>query len=391
MPNVISQLSNVNTTAVVLGRIPALSQKEIELSLLRAGARIDQLTVTSGVALVKASPTPDAQWFHTLGGSTKFGVVLERISPDSGSFVDCIQRTLGVRKSVGISGVGLGGQEVRELGQLLKLAQLARRFVTPESGTVLSGAQSKQFRGGKDAELLVLAQGTQWTAIQIQATQDIDDLSRRDRGAPFQHGRRGMLPTKLARVMVNIGMGLVPDVASPRLLDPFCGTGRVLMEGVLLGADVWGADIDPLAIEATKGNLDWLARRYELPAPISAERLLASDIKRLPDYLAADSIDCIVTEPDLGPPQSRVLGQHEASQILTALKPTYDHLLSTANQLLTKTGVIVTVFPVIGNQSLRPWMVDSFEQFGYHALDSFLAAREDQFVSREIVLLKKKP
>lgn len=375
--------------AIVLGRIPDLSLKEIELSLARSGAVIDQLTVTSGVALVKASPAPTQRWFQTLGGATKFGIVLDRIQPDSGSFVDCIQRTLGVRKSVGISGIGIGGQEIRELGQMLKLAELARRFVTPESGTVLSGAQSKQFRSGKDAELLVLSGGGQWTVILIQAVQNIDDLTLRDRGAPFQHSLRGMLPTKLARVMVNIGLGMVPGVKSPMLLDPFCGTGRVLMEGMLLGAQVWGSDIDPVAIEATQGNLDWLARRYELVAQPLTQRLIASDIAALGTYLKPGSIDVIVTEPDLGPPQTRALGAHEAERVFTALKPTYEHLLETAAALLTPAGAMVVVFPVIGGESLQTRMVDSIERFGYHALDSFRVAREDQFVTREVALLTR--
>ncbi len=384
-----ANLPTTGDVAIVLGRIPDLSVREIELSLLRSGRTISQLTVPRGVAFVKASPTPDIAWFRTLGGAVKFGVVLDVTAPDAGSLVDCIKRTLGVRSSVGISAIGLGGHDVRQLGQLLKLARLTRRFVTPKAGTILSAAQSKQFRRGLDAELLVLTQQGQWTVIQIQAVQDIDDFTLRDRGAPFQHGRRGMLPTKLARLLVNIGLGLVADAHRPRLLDPFCGTGRVLMEGMLLGAEVWGSDVDPLATRATQGNLDWLAHRYELAAQPLPERLISSDVASLGRFIEAGSIDIIVTEPDLGPPQTRAVGPSEAAHILSRLKPTYEQLLATASQVLTSTGALVVVFPVIGDRSLLAGMIDSFEQLGYHALDSFLVTREDQFVSREIVLLRK--
>lgn len=381
------QMSNVGDVAIVLGRVPDLSRKEIELSLVRAGSRIDQLTVTSGVALVKASPNPGIEWFHTLGASVKFGVVLAVIQPDTGSLIECIQQTVGPKKTVGLSGINLGGGQLRELSQLLKLAGLTRRFVTPQAGTVLSAAQSKQFRTDTDAELLVLADAGRWIVIHIQAAQAIDDFTRRDRGAPFQHGRRGMLPTKLARTMVNLGLGLLPAVERPRLLDPFCGTGRVLMEGLLLGAEIVGSDVDPVAIDATGGNLDWLSRRYELRPESWSERLFTSDVAHLAAHLKAGSIDVIVTEPDLGPPQTHPVPPDQAHRILAALAPVYAHLLGVANQILTPTGGLVVVFPVIGEQSLRELMVDSLARFGYHALDSFRVSRDDQFVSRDIILL----
>jgi len=376
-------------TAIVLGRIPHLAEREIELSLARSGRRIDLLNVTSGVALVKASPTPDAAWFHTLGGAVKFGTVLDVIAPDAGSLVGLVEQQLGKRSRLGLSAMNLGSRQLRELGQALKLAGLTRRFVTADSGGLLSAAQSKQFRADRDAELLILPLHGQWVIIQVTAAQNIDAFTLRDRGAPHQHARRGMLPTKLARTMVNLGLGLVSDLPNPRLLDPFCGTGRVLMEGMLLGAQVWGSDIDPLAIEATHGNLVWLQRRYELPAQPWAERLTATDVANLGSYVQPGSIDVIVTEPDLGPPQTRMLQVHEAKHVLNAIQPMYEHLLQVGSEILTPAGAMVMVFPVIGQETLRARMVDTIARLGYHALDSFRVARDEQFVSRDIVLLRR--
>ncbi|MFB6145333.1 MAG: methyltransferase domain-containing protein [Candidatus Nanohaloarchaea archaeon] len=56
----------------------------------------------------------------------------------------------------------------------------------------------------------------------------------------------------LARVLVNL------SEVSPgeKLLDPFCGTGGVLIEAGLCGIDVYGTDIQHDMVEGTKENLE---------------------------------------------------------------------------------------------------------------------------------------
>ena len=56
------------------------------------------------------------------------------------------------------------------------------------------------------------------------------------------------LPPKLARAMVNLA------VPTKEVLDPFCGSGGILIEAGLLGLQVRGNDIDPAMIERAKKN-----------------------------------------------------------------------------------------------------------------------------------------
>ena len=87
--------------------------------------------------------------------------------------------------------------------------------------------------------------------------QDIDDYTKRDRLRPCRDARNGMLPPKLAQTMINLAIGASSLVKQPynvtealtksglkprpqnplRLLDPFCGTGVVLIEASLMGKD----------------------------------------------------------------------------------------------------------------------------------------------------------
>ncbi len=193
--------------------------------------------------------------------------------------------------------------------------------------------------------------------------------------------------------MVNVGLGLVssPSTSSgqhaPCLLDPFCGTGRILMEAVLLGAEVLGADIDQEAVRASQVNLRWLAAEYHVDD--ASDRVLRSEVGRLPTLLSPDSVDVMVTEPFLGPPQHRTLAGREVDELFAQVRPGYEQLLQAGQKLLTDRGAMVVVFPVVGARSLIDAMIDRVQYFGYHVQDSIRVSREDQFISRDIVMLSR--
>jgi tRNA (guanine10-N2)-dimethyltransferase len=80
------------------------------------------------------------------------------------------------------------------------------------------------------------------------------------------------------------------------LLDPFCGTGGLLLEAGLMGMTVIGSDIDPQMVAGTKANLEhWGINNYSL---------INSDIENLPVNLrkqgSAGQPQAIVTEPPYG-------------------------------------------------------------------------------------------
>ncbi len=61
----------------------------------------------------------------------------------------------------------------------------------------------------------------------------------------------GVMMPRMARTLVNIA-GVQPrDI----VLDPFCGTGGILIEGDLLGAHAVGSDFDPLMVMGCRQNV----------------------------------------------------------------------------------------------------------------------------------------
>jgi tRNA (guanine10-N2)-dimethyltransferase len=80
---------------------------------------------------------------------------------------------------------------------------------------------------------------------------------------------------------------------SDTILDPFCGTGGILIEAGLMGLKAIGADIENKMVKGTEANLKhWGITDYIL---------IHSDIMHLPTSLdATNKIDAIVTEPPYG-------------------------------------------------------------------------------------------
>jgi len=91
---------------------------------------------------------------------------------------------------------------------------------------------------------------------------------------------------KFARAMVN--MARVP--LGGRVMDPFCGTGGVLIEAALLGYRALGSDIDPRMVEGSGNNLDAL--------DLTAD-LRVADVSDAAEGLE-EPLDAIVTDPPYG-------------------------------------------------------------------------------------------
>ena len=107
--------------------------------------------------------------------------------------------------------------------------------------------------------------------------------ARKTRNMPFDHPVS--IHPKYARCLVN----LTEVRPGERLLDPFCGTGAILAEAALIGADAVGADVSERMIEGTRMNLDALNVKAHLH--VSDVGLLAERVERA---------DAVATDPPYG-------------------------------------------------------------------------------------------
>jgi tRNA (guanine10-N2)-dimethyltransferase len=105
---------------------------------------------------------------------------------------------------------------------------------------------------------------------------------RGPRRRPFFHP--SAMPAKLARCMVN----LAQPVAGEVVLDPFCGTGAMLIEAGLMGCRVAGFDVQWRMVRGSLRNL----RHFG----VEADGVLMADVRHMP----IRKVDCIVTDPPYG-------------------------------------------------------------------------------------------
>ncbi len=256
----------------ILGRTPDLAFLELK-TFLPDIARI----------------SPDIAQSHTLmpieklGGTVKIAEVVDapRIKEKS---------------TFGISVYGGPQISIRELDEMKKQFHAARFVATrgePLTSVVIAKNKLQEI-------IMVKHDGVSLFADTI-AVQDFESWNSRDFGRPYADPKAGMLPPKVSRMAVNIAdirRDFAVPLAQKTLLDPFCGMGTILAEGLLMGWNVVGSDQSEEVVEKARGNLLWFTQKHELGV---TSRILVSDAVHLSEKIDSGSVDAIVTEPFMGP------------------------------------------------------------------------------------------
>jgi tRNA G10 N-methylase Trm11 len=233
---------------------------------------------------------------------------------------------------------------------------------------------------------------------------------------PFQFQKRDVdkpvqrkifaIPPRLAKIMVNLTQCTPGKV----FLDPFCGVGTILQEALLAKAKVIGLDVNRWCVDAAKQNLEWLVDEYSLQ---DADRVVVQGDSRKLTSKIRDDIDCIATEPDLGPAMREVPTVPYAEKIVENLRSLYTDFLMEAHKILRQDGYIALVSPSIKTRSAKPVNLnlrEIAERLGFKTVNplasavfsmdnplpesirgaqSFFEVDERHLVGREITILQK--
>ncbi len=230
----------------------------------------------------------------------------------------------------------------------------------------------------------------QYVFAQTIAWQDIDVWTFHDRSRPFADRKRGMLPLKVARMLVNIGTK--GKYADHYLYDPFCGTGSILQEAFHLGVKAVGSDVSPEAIVGTQKNLAWYQTQVlQQPQDIHAvPQVFVADVAKatLQNLKAQPTV--IVTEPFLGKQQA---GQQDLPNVYKGLYKLYKGALNTWKSILPQDGEVVIIFPSVTTPKTEYDMsplIDELPELGYNIVSGpIVYARPDAHTKRNLYILKK--
>lgn len=217
--------------------------------------------------------------------------------------------------------------------------------------------------------------------------QNIDDWTVRDRRKPYANRKKGMLPPKVARMLLNINSAF--DTAENRVvLDPFCGAGNILLENAMLRAAGIGIDIDKKSVSGTIDNLRWFSEAYGRP---HNQQMHPGDATHVPETLAS-SVTAIVTEPFLGKPKPR---PEQVPDIFRGLEKLYLGAFKNWRTFLPNNAPITIIFPQTMVKDIEfnmNHLIDKLLPLGYTTVSGPLEySRPDAIISRSIYtfILKK--
>lgn len=263
--------------------------------------------------------------------------------------------------------------------------------VVPNKTAVLSSATSLHNKLFTDTHIELIKNGGKY--YRVIGVQDIDAYVERDRTRPARDAKVGMLPPKLAQILINL-CGNQPEGAV--LLDPFCGTGVVLQEAALMKYRVMGSDLSERMVEYTERNLDWAKTEYGILGLENA-KVEQGDAT---NHEWAQPINLVACEAYLGRPMSmppagvklKAEKQECGSIILAFLK-------NLAGQIDAGTPVVVAVPAWLrpDGHYERLNLLDEIKNLRYNVVcfknleqNDLLYHREGQVVAREIIVLRKK-
>ena len=378
----------------VFGTHPRLSLAEFKAVRPDMGAP----TLLGRAALFEAARWKGGDLMSILGGTVKLGDILLTVQTASLSTDEIADLAVKIRQqpSLDFGWSAYGGSNKTQVRierlalpfkKALKERGVASRWVTGKEGTITPAAIAKLKLTTQGLDICLFIDGEQTHTGVTTNVQARDEIV-------------GMLPPKLARMMVNLAR--VPSKGT--LFDPFCGGGTVMMEAVLAtdAGRIIGSDVDETQVSNAKKNTAWLSEK-EIFAKKDADRveIFVADVRRL-SGIERESVDCVVTEGTLGPP---LTGQETKATLEKNVRDITDlwcDALKTLHPLLAPKGRVVCVWPAFKTShgiarvdlSDDPDTLKHFRIInpleGWDDSDApLLYARPEQRVMRRIVVLEK--
>lgn len=416
----------------ILGRNPTLSAAEI-ITVLHTGkisSTVDLLSPEVLVISTEGNISPK-MLIKTLGGTIKIGKIVQEagLDEDESKFqkifeahniVDNFLATKDGKLHFGIS-IYDGGADRRYLSEItnqlkslsinvkenLKNEGLKAGFVRIKERYLSSVSVWKNELLTKGTEIVLILTGQKIMAGKTMVVQEFESFSFRDYGRPQRDTRSGIMPPKLARMMINFAVSSSDGV----LLDPFCGSGTIIQEAIMLGyKNITGTDISRHAVSDTQKNVDWLFANFRnLDRTKYNIEIYQSDIKLIGERVKPESVDMIVSEPYLGPPLYKQPAINEVQRIFAEVEKLYLDAFREFYKVLKKGGKVVFIFPAfeINGKMHFVSILDKIKGTDFVQKEYFpeelktnrtiqltprgtiLYGSREQFVKREIISLQK--
>lgn len=354
----------------VLGREPELSI--VELEAIFGGVK----KISDNLATFESKVFPN---IDILGGSLKLAEKLDKKPLEYLSEIDG-KITLGVSDySKGVSRKS-ATLEAMKLKKILVRHGKSVRLVLGEATLSTATSLHNGLSGKNRKKVELIKFDNDW--YKVIGVQDIDAYSRRDQGRPARDAKVGMLPPKLAQILINL---CGPLKVGAVVLDPFCGTGVLVQEALLMGYSGYGTDISDRIVGFSKKNLEYFKfKDYKL------------EVGDATDFKWQQPIDAVACEGYLGKPMSKIPSEMELKeQKQECSSIVLGFLKNLATQIKKDTPVVIAAPAWLreNGEYSRLEILDQIKDMGYNVdnktREGLFYYREGQIVARDIIILRK--
>src|SRR3989338_1146823 len=356
----------MNSYFFILGRNPALSFSEI-ISVLKKNSVPFTIKSLSREALIISTENTLSvgEYVNILGGTVKAGEVFSEINKEKEGInweknltpelllKSCVSGKVGkVHFGTSIYNQTTEDKYVaqynREQGRvniqikkILKQNQISSGFVQSKERILPTATILYNKLLSNGFEFSVFVSECKVLIGKTLSIQDFNAFSFRDMNRPFRDKKSGIIPPKLARIMINLS----GKDSQSTILDPFCGSGTIPLEANLLGfRNILASDNSQKAVSDTQANLEWAKIHVFGFKGEYMLQVLKADVETLMSTYKPGSIDVIVTEPYLGPTIFNKPTKESVETLFKELSSLYQRALLGFSKILKPGGVVVMVF-----------------------------------------------
>ena len=380
----------------VLGRNPILSGAEAFSWLEKENAVVLWQRLASNGLLIELEKEIDIKKaISELGGTIAIGKVL--ISGKIDETLEGIgKKTIyfGRENKVIYSLIAFAGEETSSdvldaMKDNFKKEGLKARYklvggtIKLQTGEIARGSPEKM--GMRDMNYFVFDNKGEINFGAIEQSYDVEEAEKKDMEKPYRRESLAISP-RLARILINLSQVKTGET----LLDPFCGIGVILGEGLLRGINVLGVDIDYDAVRDARDNIDWLKRNYKVNADF---KIINDDSKRIRHNNEISGVAC---EPSLGRLLMKSPHDSEIERMIAEFEDLIISVLNNVKKFVKKGGKIAFTSPLIktiGKKRKGCNFERITEETGLNVYRSGEISfpipefREDQVVGREFIVL----
>jgi len=322
----------------ILGIIPEMAKAEVQ-----ALAELGYGKILGSDYLLVYGKVEDINVLNRLGLAHEYGVLIGSFE----SIDDLIEYSKGIEWKKLISGTFAVRKE-RMLNCSYEVENIDKKI-----GAIIHSQGFKVNLSRPDTLVRIYCGEKLWLGVRVREFKGKEFEGRKADKRPFS--RPIALPPRIARAMVNLTR------ATREVLDPFMGTGGMLIEAGLMGLKVYGIDIREDMVEGAKINLEYYGVKDYV--------VKVGDATRIREAFPGKTFEAIATDPPYGTSTTLPMDRDEL----------YKRALESMYEVLE--GYLSIAFPADFNA------VEVAESIGFKVLERFYQ-RVHSSLSRYFYVMK---